>query len=149
MTKTLSQIEEQAVDNPQPWARKNIEEYLESDGAEVDHPMADEMILLYTRGRRSRQIRRVPVVHYPDGNDLIVIGSKGGAPHHPAWFLNLRDDPQVWVRLGSELFEAQATVLEGKEHDLMWQRITQWAPFFQKYQDKTDRQIPLVRLSRV
>lgn len=146
---TLSQIEGQAVDNPQPWARKNIEEYLASNGAKVDHPMAGDMILLYTRGRKTGQIRRVPVVHYPDGEDMIVIASKGGAPEHPAWFLNLRDHPQVWVRHKSELFEARASVLEGREYEEMWDRVTDWAPGFQQYQDRTERQIPLVRLRRV
>lgn len=146
---TLSAIEEQAVDNPQPWARKNIEEYLKSDGTDVEHPMADNMILLYTKGRKTGKIRRVPVVHHPDGDDLIVIASKGGAPRHPAWFLNLRDDPHVWVRQKSELFEGMASVLEGEEYREMWSRVTDWAPGFQQYQERTERQIPLVRISRV
>jgi deazaflavin-dependent oxidoreductase (nitroreductase family) len=146
---TLTQIEQQAVDNPQPWARRHIQQYLRSDGAEVDHPMADRLILLYTKGRKSDQVRRVPVVHYPDGDDLVVIGSMGGAPQHPAWFLNLRDDSQVWVRQKSEVFEARAIVLDGDEHDEMWRRVTRWAPGFQAYQDLTERQIPLVRLRRM
>lgn len=146
---TLIQIEERAVDNSQPWARENIEQYLRSDGAEVEHPRADRMILLYTKGRKSGSIRRVPVVHLPDGDDLIVIASKGGAPDHPDWFFNLRDDPQVWVRNKSDLFEARASVLEGEEHHQMWERVTEWAPGFQDYQDKTERLIPLIRLRRV
>jgi deazaflavin-dependent oxidoreductase (nitroreductase family) len=107
------------------------------------------MILLYTKGRKSGSIRRVPVVHLPDGDDLIVIASKGGAPDHPHWFLNLRDDPQVWVRNKSDLFEARASVLEDEEHHQMWERVTEWAPGFQDYQDKTERLIPLIRLRRV
>jgi deazaflavin-dependent oxidoreductase (nitroreductase family) len=146
---TLSQIEKQAIDNPRPWVRNHIQQYLRSDGAEVDHPMADDLILLYTKGRKSGKIRRVPVAHYSDGDDLIVIASKGGAPEHPAWFLNLRDDSQVWVRRKSEIFEARASALEGEEYDEMWARVTDWAPGFQKYQDKTERQIPLVRLRQV
>jgi deazaflavin-dependent oxidoreductase (nitroreductase family) len=146
---TLSEIEDQAVDNPQPWARKNIEQYLASDGAAVEHPRANRMILLYTKGRKSGNIRRVPIVHLPDGDDLIVIASKGGAPLHPEWFLNLRDDPQVWVRNKSDFFEATATILDGDEHREMWRRVTEWAPGFQDYQDNTERQIPLIRLSRV
>lgn len=146
---TLSQIENQAVDSPRQWVQNHIEQYLRSDGAEVDHPMADHLILLYTKGRKSGKIRRVPIAHYPDGDDLIVIASKGGAPEHPAWFLNLRDDPQVWVRRKSEVFEARASVLGGEEYDEMWARVTDWAPGFQKYQDRTERQIPLVRLRPV
>lgn len=146
---TLIEIEQEAVDNAQPWARRHIRQYLQSGGAEVDHPMADNLILLYTKGRKSGKVRRVPVVQYPDGNDLVVIASKGGAPQHPAWFLNLRDNPQVWVRRKSEVFEARASVLDGDVYDEMWRRVTRWAPGFQAYQDKTERQIPLVRLRRV
>lgn len=144
----LSEIEKQAVDNPQPWARRNIQQYLRSDGAEVDHPMAEDIILLHTKGRRTGQIRRVPVVRYPDGEDLIVIASKGGAPQHPDWFLNLRDDPQVWVRRKAEFFEGRASVLEGEEYQEMWRRVTGWTPGFQRYQDRTDRRIPLIRIRR-
>ena len=146
---TLTEIEAQAVDNAQPWARKHIEQYLRSNGMEVDHPLADSLILLYTRGRRSGNIRRVPVAAHRDGADLIVIGSKGGAPEHPAWFLNLRDEPQVWVRQKSEFFEARASILHGEEYEQMWVRVIEWAAGFQQYQDRTKRQIPLVRLRRL
>jgi deazaflavin-dependent oxidoreductase (nitroreductase family) len=146
---TIEDIEQRAIDNPQPWARAHVEQYLDTDGAEVDHPLSDNLILLYTRGRRSGEIRRVPVVHHPDGDDLIVIASKGGAPQHPDWFFNLRSDPRVWVRRKSEVFEATASILEGDEHDEMWSRITEWAPGFQRYQERTERQIPLVRLRAV
>lgn len=149
MGTTPDQIEEQAVDNPQPWVREHIAQYLRSDGEEVDHAMADHLILLYTKGRRSGKIRRVPLAHYRDGDALIVIASKGGAPDHPAWFLNLRDDPRVWVRRKSEVFEARADVLEGEEYREMWARVTDWAPGFQSYQDKTERRLPLVRLRPV
>lgn len=146
---TLTDIEKQAVDNPQPWAREHIEQYLRSEGAEVDHSLAERMILLYTKGRKTGKIRRVPVVHLPDGGDLVVIASKGGAPQHPAWYFNLAADPQVWVRRRSEFFEARAEILEGADYEELWARIVEWAPGFQKYQDRVQRRIPLVRLRRL
>lgn len=109
--------------------------------------MAERIILLYTKGRKTGEIRRVPIVHLPDGEDLIVIASKGGAPRHPEWYLNLEADPQVWVRRKSDVFEARAGILEGEEYQQMWSRVIDWAPGFQTYQDRTERQIPLVRLS--
>lgn len=145
----LKTIDELATDNPSEWASKHIEQYLASDGEKVDHRLADNMILLYTKGRKTQKVRRTPIVHLPDGDDLIVIASKGGAPRHPEWFLNLRDDPQVWVRHKSDVFEAGAEILEGEEYEEMWRRITDWAPGFQEYQDGTERQIPLVRLTPV
>jgi deazaflavin-dependent oxidoreductase (nitroreductase family) len=146
---TLNEVEKRAIDSPLPWARQHIDQYLASEGREVDHPLADRLILLYTKGRLSGEVRRVPVAHLPDGDDLIVIASKGGAPQHPSWFFNLKADPQVWVRNKSSFFEARAEILEGEEHQRMWERVVEWAPGFQKYQDRTHRRIPLVRLRPV
>ena len=148
METTLPEIEARAADNPSPYASAHIAQYLESDGQDVDHPMADALILLYTTGKKSGQIRRTPLAAYSDGDDLIVIASKGGAPEHPSWFWNLKADPSVWVRDKGEFYEARAEVLDADEHDAMWGRITEWAPGFQSYQDKVDRLIPLVRLIR-
>lgn len=145
----LRTIDELATDNPSEWASRHIRQYLESDGLDVDHRLADNMILIYTKGRKTGEIRRTPIVHLPDDDDLIVIASKGGAPRHPEWFLNLRANPQVWVRRKSKVFEAGAEILDGKEYERMWRRVTDWAPGFQEYQDRTKRQIPLVRLTPV
>ena len=146
---TLSDIEQQAVDNPSPYAKTHIGQYLESDGQDVDHPMADDLILLHTTGKRSGQIRRTPLASYDDGGDLIVIASKGGSPEHPSWYWNLQADPTVWVRDKAEFYEARAEVLGEAERAEVWPRVTAWNPNFQAYQDKTDRTIPLVRLVRV
>lgn len=146
---TLDEVEQLAVDSPQPWARQHIAQYLASQGQSVDHPLADRLILLYTKGSKSGVIRRLPVAHLPDGDDLIVIASKGGAPRHPSWYFNLKSDPQAWVRNKTEFFEAQAEILSCEEYEAMWERVVAWAPGFQKYQDRTARQIPLVRLRRV
>ena len=144
-----SAVEDLATENPSEWASKHINQYLESDGRDVDHRLADNLILLYTTGRKTGKIRRHPIVHLPDGDDLIVIASKGGAPTNPHWFHNLRANPQVWVRRKSEVFEAEAKILDDEEYGEMWRRITDWAPGFQEYQDRTERQIPLVRLTPV
>jgi len=119
----LNDVEKQAVDSPHQWARQHIDQYLASEGQNVDHPLAERLILLYTKGKSSGKIRRVPVAHLPDGDDLIVIASKGGAPQHPSWFFNLRNDPQVWVRNKADFFEARAEILGGDEHATMWARV--------------------------
>jgi deazaflavin-dependent oxidoreductase (nitroreductase family) len=145
----LKTIDDLATENPSEWASQHIRQYLESNGQDIDHRLADNMILLYTKGRKSGKIRRHPIVHLPDGEDLIVIASKGGAPRHPEWYLNLESDPQVWVRRKSDVFEATAEILKGEEHEQMWSRVTDWAPGFQQYQDRTQRRIPLIRLRPV
>ena len=74
-------IEEQATDPKSPWAIKHIEQYLASDGEAVDHPSADRLILLYTTGQKSGRIRRTPVVHFPDGDAMLIVASKGSSPN--------------------------------------------------------------------
>lgn len=145
----LHEIEEEAVDSPSPWARKHVEQYLATGGREVDHPMDERLILLYVTGRRSGDIRRVPLVHFEDGDDMLIVASKGGAPEDPEWFKNLVAEPRVWVRFRDDFFEARAEVLPPEERDPAWERITSSAPGFADYQAKVDRTIPVVRLRRV
>jgi deazaflavin-dependent oxidoreductase (nitroreductase family) len=108
-----------------------------------------KLILLTTVGNKSGQPRTVPVVPFLDGDDIFVIASMGGAPIHPAWYLNLCKNPEVGVQLGPEKWRALAVpVKEGEERDRIWKRITEQMPDFGKYQEKTSRVIPVVRLVR-
>jgi deazaflavin-dependent oxidoreductase (nitroreductase family) len=107
-----------------------------------------KLILLTTTGKRSGQPRTVPVVPFLDGNDMYVMASMGGAPTNPAWYGNLIANPVVGVQLGSETWRARAVPLEGAERDRIWSRITADMPNFAKYQEKTARVIPVVRLER-
>jgi deazaflavin-dependent oxidoreductase (nitroreductase family) len=145
----MHDIEQSAVDSPHPPIAEQARQYLDSGGQTVDHPYADRLILLYVRGRSSGVIRRVPLVSLADGNDLIIVASKGGAPEHPAWYLNLEADPNVWVRNKDDFFEAEATTLEGQDRALAWARIIDVMPFFAGYETKTDRVIPVIRLNRL
>jgi len=147
-TTNLSEIEASAVDSPSPWARNHIAQYLASEGTAVDHPSADRLILLYTKGRKSGSIHRSPVVHFPMGDDMLIVASKGGAPQHPSWYLNLVADPHVWVRFMGDFFPAVATTLTSEERALEWPKITAHSPGFADYQVKADRVIPVVRLTR-
>jgi deazaflavin-dependent oxidoreductase (nitroreductase family) len=123
--------------------------YIATDGREVNHPMADAIILLYTLGRSSGAVRRVPLASFPDGDDILVIASKGGAPEHPEWYHNLAAQPQVWVRRKDRVYEARATVLEGEERSSRWEPIIERHPAFGKYQEQAGRTLPLVRLTEV
>lgn len=145
----MHEIEQQAVDNPSPWARKNIAEYLASDGEDVEHPSADRMILLYVEGRKTGTIYRTPLVHFPDGDDMLIVASKGGAPDDPQWYRNLVDNPRVWVRFKSDFYEATAETLGPDERPAAWEMITKRSPAFADYQKKAERTIPVVRLRKV
>jgi len=141
-------IESKALDSPSEHVAGQARQYLDTGGAEVDHPFADRLILLYFSGRKSGQIRRVPLVSIEDGDDLIVVASKGGADHNPTWYLNIDANPQVWVRNKADFFEATATTLEGEERAAAFANIVEAMPFFGSYSLKTDRVMPVIRLSR-
>jgi deazaflavin-dependent oxidoreductase (nitroreductase family) len=87
-------------------------------------------------------------VSVPDGDDLIIVASKGGAPDHPAWYRNLAADTRVWVRNKADFHEAEAVVLEGDERSAAWAKMVEAMAFFDGYQKKTDRVIPVIRLVR-
>jgi deazaflavin-dependent oxidoreductase (nitroreductase family) len=109
-----------------------------------------KILLLTTVGNKSGQARTVPVVPFFDGGETYVIASMGGAPQHPAWYRNLRANPDVGVQLGAETWRARAIVVEeGPERDRLWASITAQMPDFGTYQQKTSRVIPVVRLALV
>ena len=141
-------IEAQALDSPSEYVSSQARRYVASQGADIDHPFAERVILLYFRGRKSGHIRRVPLVCVEDGDDLLIVGSKGGADHHPAWYLNISAHPNVWVRNKADFYEAHATTLEGEERAAAWPKIVETMSFFGGYEKKTDRVMPVVRLSR-
>lgn len=129
--------------------RAIIEEF-RSHGGKVGGPFAGTpVLLLTTTGARSGVARTTPLAYLADGDRLIVFGSRAGAPRHPAWFHNLRADPSVTVEVGSDAFEARATVLEGEERDDAYRRQAQLQPQFEEYARRTDRVIPAIALERV
>ena len=143
-------IEDRAIDPARPFAAEHVRQYLESNGASVDHPAAGHLILLYTTGRTSGQIRRTPLRYFELGDDLVVAASYGGAPEHPDWYLNLRADPKVWVRRDADLYEATAVPVDGEDRDRIWETVVvSQAPQFADYQTKSPRVIPVIRLVAV
>jgi deazaflavin-dependent oxidoreductase (nitroreductase family) len=140
-------IEQRALDGAEPNAVEHARQYLESDGASVDHPAVGSLILLYTTGRASGEIRRTPLRFFEVDDDLVVAASSRGSSNHPDWYLNLVRDPNVWVRRDAELFPATALPVGGPDRDRLWETVVLTkAPRFAEYQAMTERKIPLVRL---
>lgn len=107
------------------------------------------VVELTTTGRKSGA-RRTVLLTSPiqEGDSIVVVASKGGEDTHPAWFLNLRDDPKVEVALGGKpAAPYTATVLPDAERDVLWPQVAASYKGYAGYQTKTDRKIPLVRLS--
>jgi deazaflavin-dependent oxidoreductase (nitroreductase family) len=107
------------------------------------------LLSLTTVGARSGQQRRSTVQYFPEhDNTWLIVASKGGAAQHPAWFFNLAKNPnQVWAEIGSRKVRVLPETLSGEVRASAWQRITAQSPNFAGYETKTDREIPVVRLT--
>jgi deazaflavin-dependent oxidoreductase (nitroreductase family) len=106
------------------------------------------VLLLTTTGRRSGERRTVPLTYFEDGDAFVVVGSRGGAPRHPAWYLNLEADPAVEVQIGREHEQLRARRASAEEAERLWPMVLARAPGYGKYRAKTSREIPLVLLER-
>jgi F420H(2)-dependent quinone reductase len=104
-------------------------------------------LILHTTGRRSGQPRQTPLSYTEDGAGYIVIASDGGSPRHPDWFLNLGDDPVAEVDVGGRRVRVRAETVTGDERDRLWRQAVGSYGGYAGYQARTDRQIPVVRLS--
>ncbi len=109
-----------------------------------------DVLLLTTTGAQSGRERTNPLVYSRDGERLVVIASKGGAPTHPSWFHNLRKHPIVTVELGGERFPARATAAAPEsERRRLYDQHAVRNPGFRDYEKKTTRRIPAVILERI
>ncbi|HEY6407819.1 MAG TPA: nitroreductase family deazaflavin-dependent oxidoreductase [Ktedonobacteraceae bacterium] len=104
------------------------------------------LILLTTTGAKTGQPRVAPLMQVTDGDHLLAVASKGGAPKHPDWYLNLLAHPEVTVEVGSEKFTATARVLSGDERERAFKRAVEVYPPYGRYQEKTTREIPVIAL---
>ena len=106
-------------------------------------------LLLTTTGRKSGEKFIFPLYYGKAGNSYIVVASKGGAPQHPGWYRNLLANPEVEVQVGTEKFKARATQTSGAERQRLFDAQARIMPFFNDYQKKTKRQIPVLTLTRI
>jgi deazaflavin-dependent oxidoreductase (nitroreductase family) len=107
------------------------------------------VILLTTRGATSGEPRTTPLISFEDGDSAwLVVASFGGAARHPAWFVNMARHPdEIRMEIEGRQVKVTARSLEGEERQAAWQRIVAQSPRFAGYQEKTDREIPVVRLT--
>jgi deazaflavin-dependent oxidoreductase (nitroreductase family) len=140
-------------DNPEEpkidWVREHVRRYVASNG-EDGHDWRDTTtLLLTTLGRKSGKPRRTALIYGRDGDDFVVVASKGGYPTHPLWYENLAANPDVRVQVKDEVFQAQARTATADERPRLWKLMTDRWPDYDAYQQKTDREIPVVVLERV
>jgi F420H(2)-dependent quinone reductase len=105
------------------------------------------VLLLHHVGRRSGEERVTPLIYVEDGEDILIVASMGGTPKHPAWFLNLRDKPDTEVEIRGERRPVTAHAAGAEERERLWPKVVEHYPGFASYQDRTEREIPVVVLS--
>ncbi|WP_131816754.1 nitroreductase family deazaflavin-dependent oxidoreductase [Nocardia salmonicida] len=105
-------------------------------------------LLLEHRGRKSGKIFTAPLLYLVDGQDLVIVGSQGGLANHPQWYLNLLADPNAHVRIRAEHYPVLAHVADAEQRQRLWPRLTELYADFDAYQSWTEREIPVVILSR-
>jgi deazaflavin-dependent oxidoreductase (nitroreductase family) len=123
-----------------------IEQFRANNG---NVPGRSNLLLLTTTGAKSGQPRLAPLAYSTDGDRLVIVGSKGGAPTHPDWYRNLLVNPVVTVEVGGEQFQARAVVTEGQERERLFAQHVALMPGFGEYQEKTTRQLPVIALERI
>jgi deazaflavin-dependent oxidoreductase (nitroreductase family) len=106
-----------------------------------------DTLLLDHVGRRSGKKRTNPLYFVADGDDLVIVASRGGSHKHPAWWLNLRDSPRTTVQVGSERREVVARQANDEDRARLWPRLVDAWPAYEAYQRRTDRKIPVIVLS--
>ena len=130
------------------FGQEHVQRYQETDG-EVGHEwQGTKTLLLTTTGRKSGEERIQPLIYARHGDDYVVVASKGGNPQHPAWYLNLDANPDVEVQVLGDRFPATARTATPEEKSEIWPTMTAEWPDYDNYQRKTDRDIPVVLLSR-
>jgi deazaflavin-dependent oxidoreductase (nitroreductase family) len=117
-------------------------------GGLVGHrfPGTPPMLLLDHVGAKSGVKRTTPLVYVDDGRDVILVASKGGHPKNPAWYHNLRANPETKVQIGREHRLVRARVANARERKRLWPKAVQSYSGYTGYQERTDREIPLVIL---
>ena len=117
-------------------------------GGHVGHrfPVGPPMLLLDHVGAKTGTKRTTPLVYVEDGEQLVLVASKGGNPKNPGWYHNLRANPETTVQVGSERRPVWARVANAQERKRLWPMALKTYRGYDDYQKRTDREIPLVIL---
>jgi deazaflavin-dependent oxidoreductase (nitroreductase family) len=130
------------------FGQEHVDRYVETDGDEGHDWQGTTALILWTKGRRSGESKPTPLIYRPFGDAYLVVASKGGDDSHPAWYLNLDADPDTEVQVKADRFRAHARTATAEEKPEMWKTMAQAWPAYDEYQQKTDREIPVVVLER-
>jgi F420H(2)-dependent quinone reductase len=125
------------------WSRRQTERYEATDGRKSGDLRGRPVIVLTSVGARSGKLRKTPLMRVEHEGAYAVVASLGGAPKHPVWYFNLKQNPHVELQDGAVKRDYTAREVTGEEKALWWGRAVETWPDYAKYQKKTDRQIPV------
>jgi deazaflavin-dependent oxidoreductase (nitroreductase family) len=108
-----------------------------------------ELLLVTTKGAKSGKEVVFPVAYTKDGDNYVIVASKGGAPENPAWYYNLLANPEVTVEVGAEKFQARAIDTKDEEREKLFDQHAKEYPQFNEYKAKTSRVIPVLKLEKI
>jgi deazaflavin-dependent oxidoreductase (nitroreductase family) len=138
------------------WISDHIERYRENpaeghmwDASVAGYNAKVPTLLLTTTGRKSGRQLVLPLIYGKTAKGYAIIASKGGAPAHPVWYLNLQANPQVDVQVKDFRFQARARTATGAERAAIWKQMVEIYPPYTDYQKRTQREIPVVVLEPV
>jgi deazaflavin-dependent oxidoreductase (nitroreductase family) len=120
--------------------------YRATNGKIGGRMLGSPVLLLITTGRKSGRERTVPLLYLRDGENLVIVGSNGGAATHPAWWLNLRANPEAIVEVGDQKLRVRAKKADPEEKERLWPKLVAMYPSYEDYRRRTDREIPVVLL---
>jgi deazaflavin-dependent oxidoreductase (nitroreductase family) len=137
------------MSNSTNWNQPIIDEFRANSGRVGGRFEGKTLLILHTVGAKSGQERINPTAYVRDGDRLVIIASKGGAPTNPNWFHNIIAHPLVTVEVGTEKFQAQAEIANEPERTRLFNLMVEMMPGFAEYQQKTTRVIPVITLTRI
>jgi deazaflavin-dependent oxidoreductase (nitroreductase family) len=130
------------------FGQEHVDRYRATDGAEGHDWNGTQTLLLTTTGRRSGEQRTTPLIYGRDGDNYVIVASKGGSDEPPAWYLNLAAEPRVELQVMGDRFEAKARTAGAEEKPALWETMVAEWPSYDEYQRNTEREIPVVVLER-
>jgi deazaflavin-dependent oxidoreductase (nitroreductase family) len=131
------------------WARRQAEQYEQSGGTVAGDLRGLPVVVLTSVGARSGKLRKTALMRVEHDGEYLVVGSRGGAPENPVWVYNLRKSSHVELQDGAQKDDYEARELDGDERALWWARAVEAFPNYADYQLKTERLIPIFKLTRM
>ena len=132
--------------SPSDWVREQVELYERTNGAEGNtlRDTGMPVIIVTNTGNKTGAVRKTPLMRVKDGDNYVLVGSKGGAPQHPAWVHNLRANPEVEIRDLADVWRMRVReVKDGSERSRLWALAVEAYPPYAEYQQRTERKIPV------